>query len=394
MKKKGLKLIIGVGASLILLPLAACSIEFGTSDAVTKTSNVDTVTVIPGDTYDDTNTITEDTTDVEETSTEVNLISNLVSDYETLYGYQMLQTDKYGSYLTSVYETLYSDAYNFLISTNDYETYTSDGYEYVVISEYKFTNSRYLDLIASAWITMIEENPIYYFTYTGYKINTYGHGKDKYYTFCFLAGGDYAKASDRSDYNLAILNMVDEFSLEYENSNIESDYDKAKFIHDYISNKVSYAYDDSGDASMEFWAHNILGVALNKGSVCESYAETYLFLSYRIDLEALIVLGYSGTTGHAWNYVCVDGIWYGVDTTWDDAEQTLSYNYFLVSNNIMSYSHTPNTNTTYGIDYQVLLPTLSNTSYDTKLDEEFLNTIGNTLNPYHEIPRFPGTRRR
>ena len=295
-----------------------------------------------------------------------------IVDYKTLYGYQKLLEDRYyGEDFKNIYETLYNASYNFLVSDKDYELTKLYNEEYLIIYEYKFENYNYASVIASAWITMIEENPMLYFSYTGYTLRQYGSGNNKYYTFCLLAGTDYKDSDDRYLYNEAILDMTEDFLDKYNNLEEKTDYNKAKLAHDYILNKVDYAYDNEGNASEEYWAHNILGVALNKGSVCESYAECYDYLSYLMDLNTLTVVGYSGTqsSGHAWNYTEIDGVWYGVDLTWDDKD-TISYDYFLVSNKIMSKAHTPSDNSSYGIDYQVELPTLSSSSFDTSLDKE------------------------
>ena len=295
-----------------------------------------------------------------------------IVDYKTLYGYQKLLEDRYyGEDFKNIYETLYNASYNFLVSDKDYELTKLYNEEYLIIYEYKFENYNYASVIASAWITMIEENPMLYFSYTGYTLRQYGSGNNKYYTFCLLAGTDYKDSDDRYLYNEAILDMTEDFLDKYNNLEEKTDYNKAKLAHDYILNKVDYAYDNEGNASEEYWAHNILGVALNKGSVCESYAECYDYLSYLMNLNTLTVVGYSGTqsSGHAWNYTEIDGVWYGVDLTWDDGD-TISYDYFLVSNKIMSKAHTPSDNSSYGIDYQVELPTLSSSSFDTSLDKE------------------------
>lgn len=295
-----------------------------------------------------------------------------IVDYKTLYGYQQLLLDSYyGEDFKNIYETLYNASYNFLVSDKDYELTTINNNEYLIIYEYKFENLNYADVIASCWINMIEENPLFYFSYTGYTLRQYGSGNNKYYSFCLLAGNDYKNSNDRYLYNEAILDMTNDFLDKYNNLEEKTDYNKAKLAHDYILNKVDYAYDTDGNASNEYWAHNILGVALNKGSVCESYAECYDYLSYLMNLNTLTVVGYSKTqsSGHAWNYTEIDGVWYGVDLTWDDGDK-ISYDYFLVSSKIMNKAHTPYDNSSYGIEYQVELPTLSTSSIDTSLDKE------------------------
>ena len=396
MKKNKIIGLLSLG--LLTISLASCEIsditEFLIDSTKTETGNVSTQEdeteneedivdvkdqIEDEDTKDDSTDEEKDTTTpaIEDDVTSIDNKYQLLAlslyqyeeDYETLYGYQALGNDtRYGKLMQDVYETFYEDAHNFLASDEDYEIYETSSFNYIVIGEYEYTKSKYTDVIASAWITFIEENPLYYFTYTGYTVETEGSGSNTTYKFLFLGGTDYAKAEDRYKANEYVLDMINDFNSEYQALESFDDYSVAKMIHDYICNKIKYAYDNSGNALEEYWAHNILGVAYYSEGVCECYAETYLLLSYLTDLNCLIVLGSSSGGGHVWNYVEVDGIWYGVDATWDDGD-TISYNYFLVSTYIMAEAHQVNSNYSYGIDYQVTLPTLSQSSYDTSLDK-------------------------
>ena len=379
MKKN--KIIIFIFLIFLTISLASCEYEdianLITSNVTTEISYVEEEEeddeeeiIIPEDTDDSNEYIIEDETKI---YNKYELLAESLyqyeEDYNELYGYNMLGEDyKYGALMQDVYKTFYNDAHNFLASDEDYEIYNESEFSYIIIGKYEFTNSKYASIIASAWITFIEENPLYYFTYTGYDIETSGTGNNKTYSFLFVGGTDYAKAEDRYEANLALLDLIEDFNLEYNNLESKDDYNVALMIHDYICNKISYAYDEKGNASEEYYAHNVLGLAKYSTGVCECYAESYLLLSYLTDLNCLIVLGESGGGGHVWNYVEIDGIWYGVDATWDDGDEII-YDYFLVSSKIMNKAHDANDSSSYGIDYQVTLPTLSTTSYDTSLDK-------------------------
>ncbi|MCR5350126.1 MAG: hypothetical protein K6E20_03945 [Acholeplasmatales bacterium] len=372
---RGMKKILVSALSLgLLLSFTSCDIteqfiDFDEIDTVAyenKTKNDET---------DDTTTDTSNTNndDSKESSTEVMVydetvkekIDQYVDDYNDMYGYNLLSLDvNYGDLLTDVYESFYDASYVCLTSDYDYEVIKDDSFNYIVIDKYEYTNYRYTDVIASAWMTMIEENPIFYFLFTGYTVSQSSNG----YYFYLLGSEEYAKAEDRNNCNLQIIDFVEDFEEEYNKLEEVTDYNKALLIHDYLCNNMEYAYDSDGNASNEAYAHNILGI-INKAGVCESYAKLYLFLSYRIDLTSLIVIGYSQSqaNGHAWNYCQIDGVWYGVDVTWDDSD-TFTYDYFLVSSKIMNYAHTPYSQT-FGISFQVPLPALSSSSYDTSKDE-------------------------
>ena len=365
---KKLKFFIFLGISALVIVLASC---------VSKESEFIADLVEQVTTGDSTgnektsNKTTDEAEIVEETE-----IAKYESNYKELYGYNQLKYEYYSKIMLDVYESFYEASSEFLKSDEDYKVEYDKNYSYVVVDTYEIS-SRYIDVVASAWITFIEENPIYYFLYTGYTTSEVSRGK---YSFYLLADPAYATAEARSDANASIIEMINDFNDEVGDDEL-TDYDKAKIIHDFILNRVDYAYDNNGDASSEIWAHNIIGVSKKLGSVCESYAETYLFLSRLVNLESLIVLGYSQNVGHAWNYTKVDGVWYGVDSTWDDEEE-INYNYFLVSSRIMNREHTANSDRYYGIDYQVALPTLSSSSYDTSLDEQEITVP--------QFPRRPG----
>lgn len=116
----------------------------------------------------------------------------------------------------------------------------------------------------------------------------------------------------------------------------KSDYEKAKYIHDYICNEASY-----DQSYTRFDAYSLL---FAKSAVCEGYALGFYRLARAAKLNCRIVTGKasgdrvvngtiqegSQSTGdnHAWNVVLVDGQWYNMDVTWDD-QNTISYDYFL-----------------------------------------------------------------
>lgn len=116
----------------------------------------------------------------------------------------------------------------------------------------------------------------------------------------------------------------------------KSDFEKAKYIHDYICNEATY-----DQTYTRFDAYSLL---FSKSAVCEGYALGFYRLARAAKLNCRIVTGKasgdrvvngtiqegSQSTGdnHAWNVVLVDGQWYNVDVTWDDQE-SISYDYFL-----------------------------------------------------------------
>ena len=76
--------------------------------------------------------------------------------------------------------------------------------------------------------------------------------------------------------------------------------------------------------------------------VCEGYARAFKLVCDRLSIPCLLISGTGNGEDHMWNYVRMeDGLWYGVDVTWNDSAETDTY--FLTSKAIMNEDHTPNT---------------------------------------------------
>ena len=102
-----------------------------------------------------------------------------------------------------------------------------------------------------------------------------------------------------------------------------------KAIHDYICSRVEYGEND-------YDAHTAAGVFIkNNQVVCEGYAKAFRILAKKFGIDSPLIVGTAISGGnqeaHMWNYVQMeDGVWYLVDTTWDDQKSGIVYTYFLV----------------------------------------------------------------
>ena len=113
-----------------------------------------------------------------------------------------------------------------------------------------------------------------------------------------------------------------------------SEYETIRQIHDKLIDLVNYN-DPVAEKlfSMEKGqdlAHTAYGalVADSQGNphyaVCDGYTLAFEYLLQQCGIESIFIGGMAGASeeqagGHAWNMVKMDGIWYEVDTTWDDA---------------------------------------------------------------------------
>lgn len=90
------------------------------------------------------------------------------------------------------------------------------------------------------------------------------------------------------------------------------DFEKVLAIHDYIIDRCEYK---DGD----FLNLTAYGCLVNGDSICSGYAQAFDYLAKAAGLKSVVVTGISNDEAHSWNQVLVDGEWYNIDVTWDDA---------------------------------------------------------------------------
>ena len=126
-------------------------------------------------------------------------------------------------------------------------------------------------------------------------------------------------------------------------------YENIKMVHDYLVDNISY-----DESISRPHIYNIYGALVNNLAVCEGYARSFKYLMDALNIPCVIVIGQATNSrgeseNHAWNYVELNGKWYGIDTTWDDpvivGGGTLSndskYKYFLKDSATFSQDHFP-----------------------------------------------------
>lgn len=119
-----------------------------------------------------------------------------------------------------------------------------------------------------------------------------------------------------------------------------SEYEKLKYIHDYLVKNCS------SDAEDEY-SNTIYGTLVRKKALCEGYSKTFSYLCNRLGIENMIITGQTSVP-HMWNMVKVDGNWYHIDVTWDKPEGLLlelypnmvMYQYFMVTDSVIENDHT------------------------------------------------------
>lgn len=142
---------------------------------------------------------------------------------------------------------------------------------------------------------------------------------------------------------------------------IESDYEKALAIYEYLILNCEY---DSVAADIVISeseyilevkeSTSIIGCLINGEAVCSGYSEAYTYLLDIIGIQSISVMGYADGVGHEWNMILLEGSYYNVDCTWgdpvsEDGEENLIYYYFGLTSNQMSKTHSEMENISYPI---------------------------------------------
>lgn len=113
-------------------------------------------------------------------------------------------------------------------------------------------------------------------------------------------------------------------------SKYKSNYEKEKYVHDYLVKNVDYNLDSKLNQS----AYSAL---VYKESVCSGYAKSFQYIMTELRIPVYYVTGTSSEGPHAWNIVSLSDGFYNIDVTFDDT--TMSHKYFNLSSDEFDKNH-------------------------------------------------------
>ncbi len=158
-------------------------------------------------------------------------------------------------------------------------------------------------------------------------------------------------------------------------SNSTESYDIVRGIHNYLCNTIEYN-DTAANAVQNIYSAEQLRCYQTAYSafypcngeteiktVCAGYARGFKALCDSYGIPCVYVSGDAGGA-HAWNYVRMeDNKWYAVDVTWDDQDDLILYDYFLVGSDSFT-DHTESGSWTQDLPMAFAYPELSTANYE------------------------------
>lgn len=121
-----------------------------------------------------------------------------------------------------------------------------------------------------------------------------------------MSAPDSLTGSDLSTEEEAVKNEVIRYLDSYDWRNA-SEYERAAYTAKYVANRCVYR-DAEGDSLPVNSSYSCL---LKGVSLCDGFAATYHLLTRAVGLKSV----HTGTVGHAWNYVMINGQWFKIDVS-------------------------------------------------------------------------------
>ena len=269
------------------------------------------------------------------------------------YGYYVFSQYQNSEKLQLLYRDLNSLAERFFVSDED--LVAESGY-YIIgefdIDKYGLT----LEEAKAVWKIFYMSSPAYYWL----DATIVATGSVVY----LLVADEYARADERRMCD----SRVEEMSFECSTliNETMTAVEKAMVITAYIVKGMDYAYESDGVTPVrDMWAHNIIGLAVNRYGVCEAYAKSFMYLCLQNGVSCLMGSGYSDTEAHSWNYVKLNDRWYGADITWtDNSGDEVVYDKLGLSADAFFVNHTPHSSTDLGVRFTYDSPELSDTNLE------------------------------
>lgn len=117
-----------------------------------------------------------------------------------------------------------------------------------------------------------------------------------------------------------------------------SEKEKIRILHNYLVSNCNYDYNYNIDELPNITSSSY-GALINGIAVCSGYASALNQLLIDANIKTMTISGTSRGRGHVWNKVLINDKEYYIDSTWNDTDFFISYEYLLVDENKMKKEH-------------------------------------------------------
>lgn len=186
--------------------------------------------------------------------------------------------------------------------------------------------------IETAFWAFDYDNPQFLELGSGCQFSYIGSGGSTRYVCIYIEYGRKTSQVPKSDFESTAENVLANARA------MSGDYEKLKYVHDWIVNNTVYIYADT------HYESEADGPVVYGKAICEGYSKAFMYFAQSMGYECVCVRGAAGGVDHMWNMVKLNGQWYHVDVTWDDpvmsdGSQMLRHKYFLISDSTIRQDH-------------------------------------------------------
>ncbi len=144
------------------------------------------------------------------------------------------------------------------------------------------------------------------------------------YTITFMVDY-YTTAAQEAQVDAAVKSLLAQLALDG-----RSDAEKIRAIYDWICTNVTYDQTNLNNSSyvLKYTAYAAL---IDRTAVCQGYALLLYRLALELGVDMRFISGTANGGGHGWNIVCLDGLYYNLDATWDATRRQagMDYSWYL-----------------------------------------------------------------
>ncbi len=137
---------------------------------------------------------------------------------------------------------------------------------------------------------------------------------------------------------------VADILFQMESENLTSDYEKVKWVIDFICREVNYDKVHRRNTGSSHIQSTAYGALFYHSALCQGYSVLCYRLLKEMDIDVRVITGYAQLDGnmekHAWNIVKLDDKYYNIDVTFMDIlGDENSDDYFLKSDSTFEKDH-------------------------------------------------------